>query len=83
MAGSIFDPLGFLVPFVLTAKEILQDLCRTKLGWDDEIPDELVSRSSKALNFYRKSLKSTDFGRVKSSPPRPFLYARARSSREN
>ena len=36
--GSVFDPLGFLAPFVLTAKQILQDLCRIKLGWDEEIP---------------------------------------------
>ena len=44
MAGSIFNPLGFHAFFVLTAKEILQDLCRIKVGWDDEIPDEYSSR---------------------------------------
>ena len=37
VASAVFDPLGFLAPFVLTAKEILQDLCRIKLRWDDEI----------------------------------------------
>ena len=40
MAGSIFDPFGFVAPFALTAKKILQDLCRSKLGWDDEVPTE-------------------------------------------
>ena len=30
--GSVFDPLGFVVPFILNAKQILQDLCRIKLG---------------------------------------------------
>ena len=44
VASAIFDPLGFLAPFVLTAKEILQDLCRIKLGWDDEIPAEYAAR---------------------------------------
>ena len=44
MAGSIFNPLSFHAFFVLTAKEILQDLCRIKVGWDDEIPDECSSR---------------------------------------
>jgi len=41
--GSVFDPLGFVVPFILNAKQILQDLCRIKLEWDDEIPPEYHS----------------------------------------
>ena len=32
---SIYDPLGFLAPFIFLAKILLQDLCRSKLGWDD------------------------------------------------
>ena len=31
-------------PFLLTGKKILQDLCRTKLDWDDEIDDEFRVR---------------------------------------
>ena len=35
--SSIYDPLGFIAPFTLVAKQILQELCRSKsLGWDDE-----------------------------------------------
>ncbi|XP_078284303.1 uncharacterized protein LOC144609366 [Rhinoraja longicauda] len=30
--GSVYDPLGFLAPFTLPAKLILQDLCKKKLG---------------------------------------------------
>ena len=41
---SIFDPLGMAAPFLLTGKKILQDLCRTKLDWDDEIDDEFRVR---------------------------------------
>ncbi|KAG1936405.1 hypothetical protein F2P79_018737 [Pimephales promelas] len=37
--SSIYDPLGMLAPVVLSAKKILQDLCRKDLGWDDLIPD--------------------------------------------
>ncbi|XP_067030748.1 uncharacterized protein [Acropora muricata] len=40
VVGSVFDPFGFVAPFVLTGKKILQDLCRLKLGWDDEVPAE-------------------------------------------
>ena len=39
-----FRSVGILAPFVLTAKEIHQDLCRIKLGWDDEIPAEYTAR---------------------------------------
>ncbi|XP_074639484.1 uncharacterized protein LOC141897759 [Acropora palmata] len=47
--GSVFDPLGFVVPFIPNAKQILQDLCRIKLGWDDEIPPEYHSSWEKWL----------------------------------
>ena len=75
VATTVFDPLGFLAPFVLTAKQILQDLCRIKLGWDDKIPSEyglrwenwlldLPKLSSFPVN---RCLKTADFGQVKSS----------------
>ena len=38
--SSVYDPLGFVAPFVLSAKVLLQDLCKRKLDWDDPIPDE-------------------------------------------
>ena len=42
--STVFDPLGFLSPFVLPAKQITQEACRLKLGWDDELPEELQQR---------------------------------------
>lgn len=36
---SVYDPLGFVSPYVLQAKIILQELCRKKLKWDDDILD--------------------------------------------
>lgn len=44
VVGSMYDPLGFMAPVILPAKQILQDLCRTKLGWDDQIPQEMAQR---------------------------------------
>ena len=38
--SSLFDPLGFVAPIILTARLILQDLCRLKLGWDEGILEE-------------------------------------------
>ena len=31
-------------PFILAGKMILQDLCRQKLGWDEDIPEDLLIR---------------------------------------
>ncbi|XP_062605642.1 uncharacterized protein LOC134267449 [Saccostrea cucullata] len=38
MISSVFDPLGFLAPFVLRAKKILKELSIIHLGWDDTTP---------------------------------------------
>ena len=40
--SSIYDPLGFLSPFILTANQILQELCRSRYGWDQVIPQEVA-----------------------------------------
>ena len=40
VVSLIYDPLGFVAPFILTAKLILRDLCMKKLARDDKIPDE-------------------------------------------
>ena len=38
--SALYDPLGFVAPAILPAKQLLQDLCRLRLGWDDPIPPE-------------------------------------------
>ena len=35
--SSLFDPLGMIAPFIMKAKLLLQELCRKKLQWDEEI----------------------------------------------
>lgn len=44
VVSSIYDPLGFVAPLIFVAKLILQDLCRRKLGWDNQIPDIALQR---------------------------------------
>jgi hypothetical protein len=39
--ASVYDPLGFIAPFVLLGKQVLQQMCREKISWDDEIPENL------------------------------------------
>ena len=39
--SSVYDPFGFVAPVILVGKQILQELCRGNVDWDDPIPDEL------------------------------------------
>ncbi|XP_055499365.1 uncharacterized protein LOC129701946 [Leucoraja erinacea] len=39
--ASVYDSLGFVAPFILVGKQILQ-MCRDKLSWDDTLPDDLL-----------------------------------------
>ncbi|XP_066553505.1 uncharacterized protein LOC136721589 [Amia ocellicauda] len=39
--ASVYDPLGFVAPFILVGKQILQQMCHNKLSWDDILPDDL------------------------------------------
>ena len=72
VVSSIYDPLGFVAPFILPAKKILQDLCRESLGWDDEVPEEHKKRWIKWLRELpllehlkvRRCVKPPEFGSV-------------------
>ena len=44
ITSSVYDPLGFVSPFVLKAKMIFQSLCRLKIGWDDPIPSIMLEQ---------------------------------------
>ena len=37
--SSLFDPLSMIAPFIMKAKLLLQELCRKKLQWDEEISE--------------------------------------------
>jgi hypothetical protein len=42
----LFDPMGFLAPFIIQAKIILQEIWTRGLNWDDEIHDnDLLSKA--------------------------------------
>ncbi len=42
--ATVYDPLGFVSPLILPAREINQELCRLKFDWNRELPTELHSR---------------------------------------
>ena len=50
VVSSVYDPLGFISPFLLSAKIILQDLCRRKLKWDDVIPRDCLHQTQRWLD---------------------------------
>ena len=72
MTSSVYDPLGFIAPFVLPAKLILQDLCKKKLDWDDLIPEDDLKRWQTWLDelpkleqfHIERCFKPRDFGEV-------------------
>jgi hypothetical protein len=42
--GKFFDPLGFLAPIVVRYKVFMQALCAAKIGWDDVVPEPLMTQ---------------------------------------
>ncbi|KAI3356834.1 hypothetical protein L3Q82_003487 [Scortum barcoo] len=42
--ASVFDPLGLAAPFILLGKQILQTLCRDKVGWDEALPAHILPK---------------------------------------
>lgn len=48
--ASLYDPLGFISPFSLSGKRILQELCRRGIGWDDPLPNDINPRWEEWIN---------------------------------
>ena len=57
--AMLFDPLGFLAPFIIRAKILMQEIWIVGVGWDDPLPDEM----NKKIKIWFDELK--DLGRVK------------------
>lgn len=72
--STVYDPLGFVAPFVLPAKVLIQDLCKRKFDWDEPIPDENLTswqtwmKELPKLEHFRveRFFKPCDFGVVES-----------------
>ena len=41
LMASVFDPLGFLLPFLLLPKLLFQQICKSKVGWRGSLPPEV------------------------------------------
>ena len=75
VVSSVYDPLGFVAPFILPAKRLLQDLCQKSLGWDDLVSNEDLACWQNWLSDLSKletlrmehCLKPASFGEITSS----------------
>ena len=71
---SVYDPLGLAAPVILVGKQILQELCRGNVDWDESIPDNLRPGWERWRNELHvleelkipRCFKPKDFGEVKS-----------------
>ena len=70
LVSSLYDPLGFLAPFSLPAKLLLQEICRRNLKWDEVIPHFFPKQWSEWFQDVQKMdefkvercIKPRDFG---------------------
>ncbi|XP_039865704.1 uncharacterized protein LOC120720149 [Simochromis diagramma] len=83
VVSSVYDPLGMLAPVILTAKKILQNLCRKKIGWDDALPDAVIQEWTIWMQeLYKleefkvdRCFKTNSFGTVKTAQLHHFADA--------
>ncbi|XP_076816352.1 uncharacterized protein LOC143462182 [Clavelina lepadiformis] len=39
--SQVFDPMGYVLPFFLPIKKLMQRLCQMNMTWDDPVPEEM------------------------------------------
>ena len=71
--SSVYDPLGFVSPPIITHKMLFQKICIMKINWDDILPETKVAEwhnilenvnvmnSLKLERHYLKMLKLLSF----------------------
>ena len=67
MISQLFDPIGFLQPFIFPVKLLMQELCHLNLGWDVEIPlDKKVSWYNGLIRYalWKNSVTLDVFGHI-------------------
>ena len=60
LTAKIFDPLGFLSPFVIRLKMLFQVLCSEKIDWDQPLRGEM----NKTWNLMFEELKPLGYVRI-------------------
>ena len=71
--AQVYDPIGLVSPFTLKGKNVLQDVCRKGLDWDEQIDLDTTSsweawtRQLATIHDIRvdRCIKPKDFGTIK------------------
>nr|CAA09069.1 polyprotein [Drosophila melanogaster] len=50
--AKLFDPAGWLAPFIVRAKIFMQEIWLQELGWDENVPNDLFQRWLNFLQSY-------------------------------
>ncbi|XP_068670171.1 uncharacterized protein [Montipora foliosa] len=50
VAAKFYDPFGFLSPIIIEFTLFFQELCKTKIGWDDSLNGNVLKMWHKLLN---------------------------------
>ncbi|KRY08826.1 hypothetical protein T12_3992, partial [Trichinella patagoniensis] len=54
-ASRIYDPLGYLTPFIIRAKTLIQELWQRGLHWEDPLPDDLKTTWTRWITEWKES----------------------------
>ena len=52
--ASIFDPLGLIIPVIVSMKELYQDICRENFSWDEILPEKVQNRWQEILTLFEE-----------------------------
>lgn len=72
LIGRFYDPLGFLAPITIKYKILFQRLCQSKVGWDCDLPGDLLKEWETLLADIKEAIpicipRSYDY-RVEGNP---------------
>ena len=59
LIGRIYDPLGFLSPVTVKFKMLMQELCKTKVGWDQPLEGEVLTKWCGLIDDLRRGHSMT------------------------
>ena len=57
--STLFDPLGFVTPFAVSAKILMQQVWISGIDWDDQLPESVLEKAKKWVAELR------DLGNIK------------------
>ena len=73
LASEFYDPLGFISPVTMQFKMLFRDLCVSKVGWDESLSGELLSKWNAI---------ASSFDSVTLTIPRCYCWSSQRSSQQ-